>query len=204
MNGVVSRLSRSAASASLLRLDRHEEVAPELGLAAQQAGVEELHDRPQVADVVLDRRAGQRDAPVAPAAHRAACDCLVSGFLMFCASSRTTPAPVHLLAASPDRGAAARSWRAPGRASPPASTKASPCVRRHAVMDQHRQVGREALRLLLPVADDRGRADQQASADGRRATRAASMASVCTVLPRPMSSARQAPSPQRRRKASQE
>ena len=36
----------------------------EFGLRAQQAGVEELHDRPQVADVVLDRRAGQGDAVV--------------------------------------------------------------------------------------------------------------------------------------------
>ena len=32
------------------------------GAGAEQAGVEELHDGPEVADVVLDRRAGQGDA----------------------------------------------------------------------------------------------------------------------------------------------
>ena len=46
------------------RLNRHEEVALELGLRAEKPGIEKLHDRPQIADVVLDRRAGQRDAIV--------------------------------------------------------------------------------------------------------------------------------------------
>ena len=66
MNGPVSRLSRRSASGSLLGLDRHVERPLELGLGAQQAGVEELHDRPQIADVVLDRRAGQGDRGARP------------------------------------------------------------------------------------------------------------------------------------------
>ena len=45
-------------------LDRDEEAAFELRLRSQEAGVEELHDRPQVADVVFDRRAGEGDAIV--------------------------------------------------------------------------------------------------------------------------------------------
>src|SRR5581483_2739071 len=50
----------------VVQLDGDEEGATELGLRAEKAGVEELPDRPQVADVVLDRGAGQGDAVVGP------------------------------------------------------------------------------------------------------------------------------------------
>ena len=62
MNGAVSRWSCAAASASRCALNRDEEAPPEFGLCAEKAGVEEVHDRPELADVVLDRRAGQGDA----------------------------------------------------------------------------------------------------------------------------------------------
>ena len=45
-------------------LDGIEVPALELRLGAQQAGVQELHDGPQVADVVFDRRAREGDAVV--------------------------------------------------------------------------------------------------------------------------------------------
>ena len=84
------------------------------------------------------------------------------------------------------------------------SRKASPFAPRGAVVHQHRQVGREPLGLLLPVADDGRRADQQHGALAVAAPLALEQASVWMVLPRPMSSARHAPRPQRWRKASQE
>ena len=82
---------------------------------AEQAGIEELHDRPEVADVVLDRRAGQGDAVAGLQSRGPPCACLVSGFLMFWASSRTTPAQSTFLNSSRSR-CSSDSWRAPGRA----------------------------------------------------------------------------------------
>jgi len=71
MNGPVSRFSRSAASSSPCRctgtakLSRNFSAGP-----SSRAG--ELHDRPQFAQVVLDRGAGQREpGPGGQAAHRA-------------------------------------------------------------------------------------------------------------------------------------
>src|SRR3981189_2380405 len=43
-------------------LDWDEEIPLELGLSADQPRIKELHQRPQIAHVVLDRSAGERDA----------------------------------------------------------------------------------------------------------------------------------------------
>jgi hypothetical protein len=43
-------------------LDRHLERLPELGLFAEVAGAEEVEDRPEIAEPVLDRGAGQGEA----------------------------------------------------------------------------------------------------------------------------------------------
>ncbi len=49
----------------LVDLNRHEEPLFERGLRTKKSGVEELHERPEVPDVVLDGSARQRDAPIA-------------------------------------------------------------------------------------------------------------------------------------------
>jgi len=43
-------------------LNRNEKLALESGLRSEQSRIEKLHDGPQIADVILDRRSGQRDA----------------------------------------------------------------------------------------------------------------------------------------------
>ena len=69
-----------------------------------------------------------------------------------------------------------------------------------AVVHEHAQPGREARRLGRPVADDRGRRDDQRGTAVGRASRWASMVGV---LPRPMSRARQPPMPPASRNPSQ-
>ena len=64
MSGAVRRLSRVAGCGSRRPGSGREERPLELGLRAEPAGVEEIDDRPEVADVVLDRRAGQGDAVI--------------------------------------------------------------------------------------------------------------------------------------------
>ena len=91
MNGPVSRLSCSAASASRSAWIGHEEAPAELGLRAQEAGIEELqidHRSPTWFSTGVPVRAMRQPA----FSERAAWACLVSGFLMFWASSSTTPA----------------------------------------------------------------------------------------------------------------
>ena len=79
------------------------------------------------------------------------------------------------------------------------SRSASPRSRSPAVVGVDPQPGSELRRLPLPVADQRHRAQQQRRPGIRaRAARCAdSSASSCTVLPSPMSSARQRPEAQR-------
>jgi len=46
----------------LVAFDGQGEFVAEAALRAEQAGIEELHHRPQLQEPVLDRRAGERDA----------------------------------------------------------------------------------------------------------------------------------------------
>ena len=63
--------------------------AGELLGRSQQSGIDEVEDRPEVAEPVLDRRAGQGDARVGlELLDRLVC--LAAGFLIACASSSTT------------------------------------------------------------------------------------------------------------------
>jgi hypothetical protein len=62
--------------------------ARERATRAEQAGIEELEQAPELAEVVLDRRAAQRQA-VRPRSSRAAF-ATRSAFLIACASSRIT------------------------------------------------------------------------------------------------------------------
>jgi hypothetical protein len=72
-----------------LALDRQGQPRPEGAARAEVAGVEELDDRPELVEAVLDRGAGQRQAHLARSC-RAARACAVSGFLICCASSSTS------------------------------------------------------------------------------------------------------------------
>ena len=73
---------------------------------------------------------------------------------------------------------------------------------------EHAQRRREARRFLLPVEHERPRHDDErwttdAAACSRSMRRASIAASTMTVLPRPISSARQPPKPKRRRNSNQ-
>ena len=68
-NGDVSWRSAAAAATIVVAFDRRREARAELGEVAEQARRDHRHDRPQLAEPVLDRRAGERD--VLPG--RAAC-----------------------------------------------------------------------------------------------------------------------------------
>ena len=71
-------------------LDGNGEAVPERRLRAEQAGVEEVHQRPQLEEPVLDRRAGERHpgrGRAAPGPPGPASD---NGFFTFWASSRAT------------------------------------------------------------------------------------------------------------------
>ena len=124
--------------------------------------------------------------------------CLVAAFLIACASSTTTRRQAILRSVG----------RVPGRervrgdhqvaAGDGVGEGLAPGAL-GAVVDVHPQLRGEPGGLPLPVADQRHRADQQARAAAlaRIAWRPGSSASSCTVLPRPMSSARTPPSPAR-------
>ena len=136
-------------------VDRHEEGPFELRLRAEEPGVQELHDRPQVADVVLDRRAGERDA-VGGGERAGGARLLGLGVLDVLGLVEHDRGPAdgpevlevtqQQRVARDDDGMLAR--RLQERLSPAAA---------HAVVDERLQGRREALRLALPVADDRSR-----------------------------------------------
>ena len=69
-------------------LNRCAVVAGKAFAVAEPAGHEEVEQRPQLAQVVFQRRAGQAQALLGLEACPAAMAALLRGFLMFCASSR--------------------------------------------------------------------------------------------------------------------
>ena len=71
--------------------ERRDELRPR----ADETGVREVEDRPEVAETVLDRRTGERDA-VRAGMRRSCCDVSLAGFLIACASSRIDLRPRHL------------------------------------------------------------------------------------------------------------
>ena len=137
----------------------HEEVALELALGAQEAGVQKLHDRPQVAHVVFDRRSGQGDAVVGfqrPCGPRLpglwVLDVL--GLVQHDAAPLHLPeeleVPLHQSVAGDDDGVPSR-LPLERRSSFPAG----------AVVDQHGESGSKAGGLLLPVVYHGGWADEE-------------------------------------------
>ena len=172
-------------------LDGHGDVAAERLERAEQAGRRPVEDRPQLAEAVLDRRAGEGDRGSGPGCARNALAVRASGFLTCWASSATTSAPCHL---GQRRGIAPSD----------------------AVGGEHHLVGAEVVELAAAavVATDgdgsarsaRSPAAQLPSSEAGQTTSigpcwplvSASWrwrAMTWTVLPRPMSSARHPPRP---------
>ena len=89
-NGWVIRRSSRAASSDPCRSIGTAYRSRNCLLAAEHAGVGELHDRPQLGELVLHRRAGQRDPRRRRAATLTAFACWLRWFLIACASSQTT------------------------------------------------------------------------------------------------------------------
>ena len=114
------------------------------------------------------------------------------GFLTCWASSATTRShatPASVAASTPHRAVGGEHERRAGRRAP-ARSRRQPWKRRTGTP------GGEPLDLRLPVAEQRGGADDEGRAGAAAAAgRCRASAIRVTVLPRPMSSARQAPSP---------
>ena len=183
-------------------------VGAEGGRRAQHARVQELEQAPQLAQMVLDRRAAERQAMVAAQQARRL------GGLGARVLDGLGLVEDHVVEADVLQEGRVAAQRAVGgehevvvlevlaRADAPGAR-----------VVEHAQLGREPRRLLLPVEHERARHHDErrpgplaALVDrrglARRAARSSS-ASTCTVLPRPMSSARQPPKPKRSRKCSQ-
>ncbi len=157
--GPVSRFSRLAASGSWPAWMGMKNRALEVGLGAEEAGVEELHDRPQVADVVFDRGAGEGDAVVA---RQRACGLrlLRFGVLDVLRLVEDDAGPVYFLEnveVAVEQGVAGEDESVLLRL----LLERGAFLALTAVVNQDRQIGREALRFLVPVADDGHGADEQ-------------------------------------------
>ena len=183
------------------RLDRRGPDLAEGVAAAEQAGDRPVEDRPQLGQVVLDGRAGQGDAGGAgDGAQRAGGR--GGGFLTCCASSATTSPQSTSRSRGPEasrgRGRSAACRRSSARTRSVPASAASRSSARAAVEAAHGRARREPLDLALPVAEQRGRADDQrraGPAPGAASSRCRCRAISVMVLPRPMSSARQQPRP---------
>ena len=140
-------------------LDGLEVVALELGLGTQEAGVQELHDGPEVADMVLHRRAGEGYPVIGPESlggpgllGRRVLDVLgliqdgrPPGY-----GAEQVPVPVHGTVAGDDQMLAVS-----------LATEGSSAMAVRAVVQQHGQVRREPGSLPLPGVDHGCWADQQ-------------------------------------------
>ena len=172
---------------------------------AQHARVEELEERPQLAEVVFHRRAGHGQAVVGPQ-QPAGLGPLRLGVLdrLGLVEDGVVEADVLELGDVAVRGC--RRWSPRGRTGRGAPGRA---LRSGPGVVQHAELRGEPLGLLDPVEHEAaGHHDQRRRSAGRRrlsaaARRDCSRASTCTVLPRPMSSARQPPRRNSRRKCSQ-
>ena len=143
----------------MIGLDGLEVVAPEFGLGTQEAGVEELHDGPEVANVVLHRRAGEGDPVVGTESPggvgllgRRVLDVL--GLVQYDRPpgnrAEQVTVTVHGAVAGDDQ-------MLPAGCLP----KWVSILAVRAVVQQHGHVRREPGGLPLPVVDHRCRADQQ-------------------------------------------
>ena len=149
-------------------------------------GIDRSEQVPELAQVVFHRRAGQRQ-PKARLQRHTACDRLVAAFLIACASSST-------IVCQAARKQLRLQLQQAVACTPARRRRPGPSIRRHgrrARPADARQVG--AKRAAL--ASSSGRPRSAPPPGGPLGARSSMTASACTVLPRPMSSARQAPAP---------
>ena len=78
-----------------VHLNGHEEALAKRAFRSEESRVEKLHEAPQIGDVVLDRRAGESDPVIRPRWTGRRGPAWFAAFLMFCASSRISPAQSH-------------------------------------------------------------------------------------------------------------
>ena len=166
-NGPVTRRSSSVASGSPSR---------SMGSANRSRNDRADPSSPGLRTCMIDHSSLSRfstGVPVSATRRRAsscwtALACAVAGFLICCASSRTTRP--HATDVSCSRS---RASKRVGRehdvvhASPPGEPLLVVAVAIGAVMHEHPELGREARELALPVAEHRHRADDERRAAGR-------------------------------------
>ena len=182
------RLRRPAARAP--------DAAGERARAAEHAGVQELEQRPQLAEVVLDRRARQRQPMAARAAAAPPSPTRESRVLDRLRLVEDDVVELDL-AQQGDVACAAAPYVVTTRSAPASRSQVGRVVARSApTCVEHAQLGREARRLLLPVARPATSAPPRATAApvlrrGRRAPRAApAPAPSCRAPCRPRGSRR--------------
>ena len=140
-------------------LDGDEEALPERRLRAEEAGIEQIHDRPEVADVVLHRRAGEGDAERRLDRPRGL-GLLRLGVLDVLRFVEDEALPRHAL----QRLDLAVQQRVARHDEGAALCRLHEVVAAHAVaavVQHRRQRRREARGLANPVAGDRGRRDEK-------------------------------------------
>ena len=163
----------------------------EMLLVAEVAGLYEIHDAPQIEQPVFQRRAGEREALVGLDLLHGLRDLRVRVLdeLRFVEHHDAKSELVQLLLVAPQQGVVGDDDVVLG------DLLAQVVARGTALEHEHLEVRRETLRLAPPVVQHRRGADDQ------RGPRIfivlmrshASQASVWSVLPRPMSSARMPP-----------
>ena len=186
----------------MVALDGLKVAALELGLGAQQSGVQELHDGLEVADVVFDGRAREGDAVVAlQAAGRSGLLGEMVLDVLCLIEDDAAPRDGGQVVLVTVQGAVAGDHRLV--VSRQAAEFLS-LVAVRAMVQQHRQVGREPGGFPLPVVDHRSWADDEVGTVVALLEVQLEGGQGGGGFPSPMSSARQAPSPHCRRKASHE
>ena len=164
---------------------------------AEQSRVQKVEQAPQLAEMVLDRRAAQREPMLAAQQPRGLGPggCGVLDGLRLVEDRVLELDVLQLQRIAPQRSVGREHEVVP----------VEPVDRPRAAAEvEDAELRRESRRLLLPVEDDAIAARRPARCATRRSARSrSSQASTMTVLPSPMSSARHPPKPNRRRNANQ-
>jgi hypothetical protein len=162
----VSARNRAATSVSWWRSIGGRVLLAELLLAPEQAGVDGVEDRPQLAQPVLDRRAGERQLLLGAELARTALAALVAGFFTICASSSTTVvhSTAEVVEVARQQPVGGDDDVGVGQTVGEQRRLAVGRRRVGAVVDDHPPARGEAVGLGLPVVHDAERADHQVRA----------------------------------------
>ena len=131
-------------------------------MRAEQAGVDEVHDRPELAEPVLDRRARHRE-PRRAGSRRSARARFVAGFFASWASSSSSRSQAIVASGSISR--VAMSYEVTTTSDSAAARRARRRQPAGAVVEVDAERGREALDLLHPLPGDAHRADDERRAE---------------------------------------